>query len=161
MRYSTTEFETLYTQFFPPAMGLAMSILHEEDEARDVVQEVFVKIWESESLIENPRAFILRAVRNSCINRANMLDTREKIKRRLSLDPDYDDTDMEERHRAVSTAVSELLTVRERQVVEKIYSEGMSYKQTAECFGVSVAAVNKNIVGALKKLRNHFNRHKS
>lgn len=38
MEYSTTEFETLYRQCFPPAMRLAVSMLHEEDEARDIVQ---------------------------------------------------------------------------------------------------------------------------
>ena len=45
MEYSTTEFETLYIQCFPPSMRLAMCLLHEEDEARDVVQEVFLKLW--------------------------------------------------------------------------------------------------------------------
>lgn len=47
MEYSTTEFETLYIQCFPPSMRLAMSLLHEEDGASDVVQEVFLKLWES------------------------------------------------------------------------------------------------------------------
>ena len=42
MQYSTTEFETLYLQCFPPAKRLAISLLHEEDEARDVVHEVFL-----------------------------------------------------------------------------------------------------------------------
>lgn len=160
MEYSDTEFETLYRQCFPPAMRLAVSLLHEDDEARDVVQEVFVKLWESNIRIENPKAFIVRAVRNASLNRISMLDNREKICRRMALDPPPDDFSPQEQSREVYQAMDWLLTPRERQVVDKIYSAGLSYKETAETLDVSVAAINKNIVSALKKLRTHFKTHR-
>ena len=150
MRYSTTEFETLYTQCFPSSMRLAMGMLHEEDEARDVVQEVFLKIWESETKVENPKAFIIRAVRNAALNRINMLDTREKIRQRISLNPPTDDYDFDERGEEVATAIQQVLTPREREVVESVYGEGLSYKETAKSLNVSVATVNKNVVTSLR-----------
>ena len=156
MQYSTAEFETLYIQCFPPAMRLAISLLHEEDEARDVVHEVFLKLWESDVKADNPSAYILRSVRNASISRIRKLDVREKVKLKLMLEPPPDDSDWERRNEEVKKAVERLLTSREQQVVEKIYSEGMSYKDAADSLGVSVAAINKNIVGALKKLRTHF-----
>lgn len=156
MRYSTTEFETLYTRYFPPSMRLAVSLLHDEDEARDVVHEVFYKLWEAQLRPDNPAAFIIRSVRNASINHINMLDTRERIRQRLALDPPPDDVDLELRNRQVIEAVHNLLSDRERQVVNKIYAEGLSYREAALSLGVSVAAINKNIVGALKKLRSHF-----
>ncbi len=161
MGYSTTEFETLYTQCFPPSMRLAMSLLHEEDDARDVVQEVFLKLWESNIRIENPTAFIIRSVRNACLNRISMLDTRDKIHQRIMLDAPPDDFDIEGRNEEVMSAIQKLLTPRERDVVDRIYTEGLSYKETAHNLEVSVAAVNKNIVSALKKLRTHFKTGKS
>ena len=161
MLYSTAEFETLYIGCFPQAMRLAVSLLHEEDEARDVVQEVFLKLWESDIRIDNPIAFIIRAVRNSCLNRISILDNREKIRQKLLLDYPPDDINIEQRNNEVLTAISRLLTPREQQIVNRIFSDGMSYKETAEDLGVSVAAVNKHIVGALKKLRNHFKAVKS
>lgn len=161
MQYSTTEFETLYNRCFPPSMRLAMSLLHEEDEARDVVQEVFLKLWESDIRIDNPTAFLIRAVRNACLNRINMLDTREKIRQRLTLEAPPDDQDFEQRNEEVMSAIHRLLTPREREVVDRIYTDGMSYKEAAENLEVSVAAVNKNIVSALKKLRTHFKTGKS
>lgn len=161
MQYSTTEFETLYIQCFSPAMRLAMSLLHEEDEARDVVHEVFLKLWESDGRVDNPSAYVVRSVRNACVSRIRKLDVREKVKMKLMLEPPPDDFDYEQRNEEVRTAIQHLLTSRERQVVDKIYSEGLSYKDTAESLGVSVAAVNKNIVGALKKLRSHFKTAKS
>ena len=161
MQYSTTEFETLYIQCFPPAMRLAISLLHEEDEARDVVHEVFLKLWESDVKVDNPSAYILRSVRNASLSRIRKLDVREKVKLKLMLEPPPDDFDYEQRSEEVSKAVGRLLTSREQQVVEKIYTEGMSYKDAAASLGVSVAAINKNIVGALKKLRTHFKTGKS
>ena len=156
MQYSTTEFETLYIQCFPPSMRLALSLLHDEDEARDVVHEVFLKLWESDGKVDNPSAYILRSVRNTSLSRIRKLDVREKVKLKLMLEPPPDDFDYEQRNEEVKKAVERLLTSREQQVVEKIYTEGMSYKDAADSLGVSVAAINKNIVGALKKLRTHF-----
>ncbi len=161
MQYSTSEFETLYIRCFPASMRLAMSLLHDEDEARDAVHEVFLKLWEGEAKVDNPSAYILRAVRNTCLSRIRKLDVREKIKMKLMLEPPPDDFDYEQRNEEVRTAIDRLLSSRERQVVEKIYTEGLSYKDAAENLGVSVAAVNKNIVAALKKLRTHFKTGKS
>ena len=161
MQYSTEEFETLYIQCFPPAMMMAMSLLHDEDEARDVVQGVFLRLWESNTRPDNPKAFIVRGVRNAGLDRIRHLDLRERVRSRLMLEPPPDDFDYELRNEEVRTAIRKLLTSRERQVVDKIYTEGMSYKDAAASLGVSVAAVNKNIVGALKKLRTYFKTSKS
>ena len=161
MQYSTTEFETLYIQCFPPSMRLALSLLHDEDEARDVVHEVFLKLWESDGKVDNPSAYILRSVRNTSLSRIRKLDVREKVKLKLMLEPPPDDFDYEQRNEEVKKAIERLLTSREQQVIEKIYTEGMSYKDAADSLGVSVAAINKNIVGALKKLRTHFKTGKS
>lgn len=161
MEYSTTEFETLYLQCFPPSLRLAMSLLHEEDEARDVVQEVFLKLWESNIRVENPEAFLIRSVRNACLNRINMLDTRDKIRHRIRLDLLPDDFDIDGDREAVRSAIPRLLTSREQEVINRIYTMGMSYKDAAENLEVSVAAINKNIVSALKKLRTYFKPGKS
>ncbi|MDE5794886.1 MAG: sigma-70 family RNA polymerase sigma factor [Muribaculaceae bacterium] len=142
-------------------MRLAMSLLHEEDEARDVVHEVFLKLWEADVKVDNPSAYILRAVRNTSLSRIRKLDVREKVRLKLMWEILPDDFDYECRNEEVKTAVERLLTSREQQVVEKIYTDGLSYKDAAASLGVSVAAVNKNIVGALKKLRTHFKTGKS
>ncbi len=161
MQYSTSEFETLYIKCFPPAMRLAMSLLHDDDEARDVVHEVFLKLWESDGKVDNINAYILRSVRNTCLSRIRKLDVREKVKLKLMFEPPPEDFDYEQRDEEVKLAVERLLTAREQQVVKKIYTEGLSYKDAADSLGVSVAAINKNIVAALKKLRTHFKTGKS
>lgn len=138
-----------------------MSLLHEEDEARDAVQEVFLRLWESNVRADSPTAFVIRAVRNACLNRISMMDARAKIRQRIMLEPVAEDFDLDARDAEVRLAISQLLTEREREVVDRIYSEGMSYKEAADSLGVSVAAINKHVVSALKKLRTHFKTAKS
>lgn len=161
MQYSASEFETLYIKCFPPSMRLALSLLHEEDEARDVVHDVFLKLWESNIKVENPSAYIIRSVRNASLSRVYKLDNHERIRRSLTLENQCEDVDSEERNEEVLLAISRLLTSREKQVVEKIYSEELTYNETASSLGISLSAVNKHIVSALKKLRTHFNTGKS
>lgn len=156
MQYSAAEFETLYTQCFEPSLRLALSLLHEEDEARDAVHEVFLKLWESKTKVDNPRAYIVRSVRNTCLSRIRHLDVREKVRMKLLMEPPPEDFDYEQRNVEVLAAMDLLLSYREREVVDKIYVEGKSYKETASYFGLSVAAINKNVVSALRKLRIHF-----
>lgn len=156
MQYSVTEFEAIYLRCFPPAMRLAVSLIHDEDDARDAVLEIFLRLWEADKVIDSPQAFVIRSVRNLCLNRIAAADTRERFRRRFPLDETSDSTDIEERHLMVQSAVQSLLSGRERQVVDKIYAEGLSYKETAERLEVSVSMINKCIVSALKKLRTHF-----
>ena len=92
-----------------------MSLLHSEDEARDTVQESFLKLWETDMDVTNPDAFLIRSVRNACINRINSVQIREKIRRQLPLAPESEETDIEGRDEEVREAVARLLTGRERQ----------------------------------------------
>lgn len=156
MLYSIAEFEDIYRRCYQDALRVAMSMLHDSDEARDTVQEAFLKLWETNSAIDNETAYIIRTVRNSCLNRIAAADAQERLKRKLPLD-EIDETD-EPRISGdkLKKAVTTLLSPRESQIVGKIYTEGLSYKDAAGQLGVSVAMVNKCVVNALKKLRKHL-----
>lgn len=156
MLYSISEFEEIYRCCFQKAFRLAIGMLHDADEAHDAVQEAFMKLWETDAEIDNKAAYIIRSVRNSCLNRIAATDSRERMKRRLSLDEPEDRDEEHTRDDKLMDAIEALLSSREREVVGKIYSEGLSYKDTAGQLGVSVAMVNKCVVNALKKLRKHL-----
>lgn len=138
-------------------MRLAVYMLGQEDDARDAVQEVFARLWERGAHPSDARAFILRSVRNACLDRLAAMDRRERMRRQLSLEAEEDMDSAEERARLVREAVDELLTPAEREVVDIIYARRLSYREAAAALGVSVAAINKRVVTALRKLRNHLN----
>ena len=156
MPYSEAEFKSIYIRSFPLGMKVALSLIHDEEDSRDIVQEVFLKLWESKEKIKNPQSYILRAVKNACINRINTFNNHEKIKRKISLEPSLDEGEVFQQLEEVKRAIPILLSKREQEVIDRIYSEGMSYKEAAENLNVSTSTINKNIVSSHIKLRNHF-----
>lgn len=155
MAFTIAEFESIYKRCFSRAMGLAVTLLYDEEEARDVVQHVFASIWESKLTIANPDAFVYRSVRNMCINKINTATNRERIKRLYAMEFENIDEDIDQQIAEVYQAL-DILTEREQQVVKEIFSNGSSYKEAASNLNISVSTINKHIVNALRNLRNHF-----
>ena len=84
------QFENIYLSFRKQMVFLAMSILHNESDAEDVVSEVFLNIaqhnWSTVRRIENPndlRNYLLKATKNMSLNK-----TKDKNRNNLSLDTD-------------------------------------------------------------------------
>ena len=62
--------EQLFAIYFPRLNDFAGKVVKDDVISQDIVQEVFVKIWEKRSEIEpiNFEAFLFRLVRNRCID---------------------------------------------------------------------------------------------
>lgn len=151
-----SEFEHIYKRLYPSALKLAISMLHDEQEARDVVQDVFVKVMEAKAAIENIESYIIRSVRNNCLNTINKAQIKDRVCKSLTLLAQEDAENGEDRDRQVNVAIKMLLSPREQQVIDCVYCQGLSYKESAQLLNISVASINKNIVSSLKKLRTHF-----
>jgi len=62
------EVAKLFQKYRPEMLGLAWRRLEDRQEAEDVVQEVFCELLHYNEPIKQPRAFLLRAVRNRCVD---------------------------------------------------------------------------------------------
>lgn len=62
--------ELLFSIYFPRLNDFARNVIKDDEISQDIVQEVFVKIWEKGADIEsiNIEAFLFRLVRNRCID---------------------------------------------------------------------------------------------
>lgn len=159
MAFDEDQFKSIYKRCFPQAMGLAVSMLYDQEEARDAVQQVFVSLWERREPVLNPDAFVYRAVRNACFNRIEQTSNRERIRLLYQAElspPDTPDQRLDELPRALAK-----LTDRERQVISSVFDGHRTYKEAADHLNTSVASINKHIVNALKTLRTYFKTHKT
>lgn len=67
------QFENIYRVYSKPMFFYALSFLTLEEEAEDVVQEIFINLWKDGTFREIHRdalkTYLFRSVKNTCLNR--------------------------------------------------------------------------------------------
>jgi len=139
---------------------IAYRILRDQEAAKDVVQQVFLKIWEKRNTLTittSVEAYLKRAVFNTSLN---VYEQRKRIQHSTDVS-DYiqsvgdDVSELQAYHELESRAQTaiEKLPPRTRAVFTLIRSEEMSYKEVAESLNISTKAVEKEMMKALRLLR--------
>ena len=158
----TTALETVYLSCRERLTRLAAVLLGDDDEARDIVQDVFLSLIEHPVAADKAEAYITAAVRNRALDRLRSLSRRQIVERMLPLDDDtllsIADSDDDEAAMAaeVNSFVASGLSPSVRDVVREVFYRRHTYREAAESLGISVATVNKHVVSALRLLRNRF-----
>ncbi len=149
------DIEQLFILNYPAMHRLAMLILRDEDTARDIVHDVFESLLNAGMSDVSPQ-YLLRAVRNRCLNQLRSLSTRQRITELYALD-EQEVSDEEwpddETIALIYSTVATGLTDSCRRVVELRFTAGMSYKEIASTLGVSEVAVYKHLRHAIDVLR--------
>lgn len=140
---------------------LAIKIVRDKDQAKDIVQEVFIKLWKNRERLEitgSLLAYLKRATVNTSLNYIESASVSKKQPLQKSDLTFYsrNNTDenlgYDELKRKADNAIEEL-PVRTRTIFILIRTEEMSYKEAAEAVGISMKAVEKEMMKALKLLR--------
>ena len=95
-----TILQGLFCQYYSEMKHLARTLLYAEEEAEDTVQDVFVRFMEASQEgenLKNAKAYLMTAVRNSCINRIRQKSLTEQVKNLYSIDAEADLRYVEER----------------------------------------------------------------
>ena len=128
----------LFDRYSPLVMRRATAILGDEDEAKDVLQDVFLKVFVQESYEERGRtaAWLYRITTNFCLNRIRDSGRQRALRERHLGDrssiasPDLERVLLV---REILSAIEE----REAQAAIYVYVDGMSHREAAEMIGVS------------------------
>mgnify|MGYP001599472838 CR=1 FL=1 len=150
--------EKLFKAHYRPLCGFALGYLKDADQAEDIVQELFVRLWQDReglSITTSVKPHLFTAVRNRCLNAL------AEKKRMRPLDEEADDTiNSEERgedeltERAARVqAVIEALPTERRKIFRLSRNQGLKYYEIAERLGISVKTVENQMGKALKTLR--------
>lgn len=160
-------FKGIFLEYYQPLCHLSIQYLEDEDEARGVVQEAFVKLWEIRQNLDpdsNIRNFLFTLVKNSCLNllkrRQIMLRHHEKIKR-LEMHYQYESLsrmgdnylEFNELKERIDIAIRNL-PEHCRVVFEMSRFEELKNREIAEKLGVTQKTVEAHLTKALKLLRN-------
>lgn len=158
MQNKEIEFETLYDEMYWRMLRLAYTMLHDGEAARDVVQGVFTRLLEGRMGLNASvePAYLLTCTRNACLNLLARRRLEDRVGQEVAAELYETNEADEQRWAEVEDAIGQVLSPQDQRVLRLCYEEGKSYRETADHLGISVSAVNKHIVQALRKLRRHF-----
>ena len=127
--------------------------------SEDIVQDLFLKLWEKDRLTNETPTFLYTCARNAALNylRTNRLesfsieacdsfDIEDQVEEQMA----YMDK-LERMYKAI-----ESLSPQCREVLKKIYFEGKSYAETAEEMNLSLSTIKTHIYLAIKNLKKDF-----
>lgn len=155
--------DELLRRFWSPLVAYVKEILGDTDEARDVSQEAFVRLWNQRrnwSAGGSVRAFLFRVGRNLALNRLRHDRLRTRVQHQL---------DREERHRSTPATPVQLferaelrlvleeaiaaLPPRRGEVFRLGYIHDLSHSEIAEVLEISTHTVKNQMSSALSQLR--------
>jgi RNA polymerase sigma-70 factor (ECF subfamily) len=152
-------FDDVVSRYSRKVYELCYRILRNEEEARDMAQEVFVKVYLKRGSFKGKSAlytWIYRIATNMCINslkkRRFQTVPLDSVEWALEGKQDCGAPDYGELERALSSALANL-PPRQRAVFSMRFFEKMPVKEIAEALGTSVGAVKANYHHAVKRLR--------
>jgi RNA polymerase sigma-70 factor (family 1) len=154
-------FDIIFREYYGALCFFANRLLKNEDDAKDIVQDCFVKLWNRHAFIKNPTAiksFLYSTVRNACIDNLRKKATLGKHYGQLKrIGESVEETWQE--HVIEAETINHLyrlihsLPPRMQQVFRMFYIEGKDYRSIAAELHTSPETVRKQKTVALSILR--------
>jgi len=165
-RRERAAFEELYTRYVNILYATALKFVREESDAQDVVQDVFIQIWDKAKLYDpakgKPLTWVLALVRNRSIDRIRAIQRRARLRDEFEAETVTDESawareslsrvEAGEQGRTLRAAVNQL-SPQQRKVIELAYFGGLTQIEIAEKLGEPLGTVKARARRGLLKLK--------
>lgn len=153
-------FEELFRATHGALVRYTVTFTHDQAAASDLVQDVYIRIWERRTVLDPDRslkALLYRMARNLALNRMRdqqnrrdlLMDYTPSLHAESEPDAQVEGRDLRQRLETWIAALPE----RQREALTLSRFEGMSHDEIADVMDISPRTVNNHLVKALKYLR--------
>ena len=158
------EIEQLFRQHYAQMAKLARTMLYDDEEARDVVSEVFAALIRSDIVPVNIKNYLLTSVRNRCLSILEHKSVRAKFEQAYTLEMKSASQPAEEgggeyqsndRLGNLMTYAEQNLTKQALRVFRMRHLQGMMYQDIADELGISRVMVYKHLTQAMEKIKEY------
>jgi RNA polymerase sigma-70 factor (ECF subfamily) len=165
-RRERAAFEELYTRYANILYATAIKFLKEDADAQDVVQDVFIQIWDKAKLYDpakgKPLTWALTLTRNRSIDRIRAIQRRSRLRDDFEKETAMDESaglrealfgvDASEKAQILRAAVARL-SPQQRRVIELAFFNGLTQSEIADQLGEPLGTVKARARRGLMKLR--------
>lgn len=159
-------FERLYDRYSGVLFSTAYRILNQQEAAEDLLQDVFLQIWEKAPSFDpkrgKPLTWAITLTRNRAIDRLRSTQRRQKLSEEIEREAelnDYktdlssaDEVSLSEKNRMVHGAVMQL-SPEQRRVIELAFFSGLTQSEIAEKLNEPLGTVKARIRRGMMRLR--------
>lgn len=152
-------YELIFKKYYKVLSTKAYFMLEDEMEAEDLVQNLFISIWQKGlflSINSSVKAYLLRSVHNQCLTN---LRNKKASERRLneytaaqSWIGEEQETEQQDYEGELELIFEQLPTQRQK-AFKLVYLEDKKYKEAAEEMGLSVNSIKTHLKLAVKALQ--------
>lgn len=152
------DIEKLFKKYYAQMHRQAAMLLHDDDLARDIIHDVFCTLLDGNIAVSvlTP-SYLLRAVRNRCLNHIRDLDIHERVLGLYFAEmDDYDGEDWpdEDTVSEIYSIIRDNMPEQCQRVGELRFVDGLKFEAVAREMGISQTAVFKHMRHALSIIRN-------
>ena len=154
----------LYDNYSAALFGVILRIVESQENAEDVLQEVFVKIWRNIASYDKSKGklytWLINIARNSAIDSLRVKDHKLKSQIRNidnsvnSINKQYT-TAQHPDHIGLKTLVDKMKP-EYKQLIDKLYFEGYTQEEAAKELNIPLGTVKTRIRSAISQLREVF-----
>jgi RNA polymerase sigma-70 factor, ECF subfamily len=159
-------FAQLYDRFSSPVFSTAFRILNNQEAAEDVLQEVFLQIWEKAALYDpvrgRPLTWAITLTRNKAIDRLRSTQRRGRLRESLERESggkeqfdgrnSFDAVDLIEKGRLVGEAMQKL-AAEQREALELAFFSGLTQSEIAEHLNEPLGTIKARIRRGMLRLK--------
>jgi RNA polymerase sigma factor (sigma-70 family) len=159
-----SRFKVLYQMYSPALMGIISRIVKCEDTAEEVLQDTFVKVWNSIDGYDSSRGRLFTWMAATARHRAiDQLRSRAYLNTEKNSDIEDFSFKLEDKHQVTinpdTIGLKQLtsnLCPSEKEILDLIYFQGYSHSETAEKLNIPLGTVKTKLRRAIGTLREFF-----
>ncbi|HET9056263.1 MAG TPA: RNA polymerase sigma factor [Chitinophagaceae bacterium] len=155
MSGTETEFEEIYKKYYPSVYRICGSMFSKPDMRDDVVQEVFIKVWQNLKFFKNQSSlftWIYRITINTSLNYKSRVVANKTTGYESVVHLPVENNNLEdERKRQLQNCIGKLRD--DERIIVSLYLEGFSYNEISEIVGITVTNIGVKLNRIKPKLK--------
>lgn len=158
-------FDAIYNKYCHKLHRFVLMYLKQEEDAEEIVQEVFIKIWQSREKIDAYASFesyLFTIAYNATMSllRKRLSETKSKeylksLQQINSAEQAIDELQYKELREKVNSLLNQL-TPRQKEIYILSREEGLTHEEIAKKLKIAESTVNNHLVTALKFLKSNI-----